>query len=60
MTDTMFCGQQTVGEVKGKLTPRRCVGVIDGGVDVAQIDFAHETINLNKMGNEDEEQDLRR
>jgi hypothetical protein len=42
-------------EVTRQLTPSRCVGVIDGGVDVTKIDFAHETINLNKMGNEDEE-----
>jgi hypothetical protein len=42
--------------VRGRLTPSRCVGVIDGGVDVAKIDFAHETIDLNEeMGNEDEE-----
>jgi hypothetical protein len=47
-------------EVKGQLTPSRRVGVINGGVDVAKIDFAHETINLNKVGNEDEEQELRR
>jgi hypothetical protein len=45
-------------EVKYQLTPSRCVRVIDGGVDVTKIDFAHETINLNKVGNEDEEQRL--
>ena len=60
MADRMFGGQQVAGEVKERLTPSRCVGVIDGGVDITKIDFAHETINLNEMGNEDEEQDLRR
>jgi hypothetical protein len=44
--------------VKYQLTPSRCVRVIDGGVDVTKIDFAHETINLKKVGNEDEEQRL--
>jgi hypothetical protein len=29
------------------LTPGRCVRVIDGGVDVPEVDLAHETINLN-------------
>jgi hypothetical protein len=60
MANRMICGREMRGEVKGQLTPSRCVGVIDGGVDVTKIDFAHETINLNKMGNEDEEHDLRR
>jgi hypothetical protein len=44
--------------MKGQLTPSGRVGVINGGVDVAKIDFAHETINLNKVGNEDEGQNF--
>jgi hypothetical protein len=28
-------------------TPGARVGVIDGGIDVAQIDFAHETVDLH-------------
>jgi len=51
-------GQEMAVEIKGEPTPSRCVGVVDGGVDVTKIDFAHETINLDKMGNEDEEQRL--
>ena len=42
-------------EVKRQLTPSGRVGVIDGGVDVTKIDFAHETINLKRVGNEDKE-----
>jgi hypothetical protein len=42
-------------EMKGQLTPSGRVRVIDGGVDVTKIDFAHKTINLNKVGDEDEE-----
>ena len=45
-------------EVKRQLTPSGCVRVIDGGVDVTKIDFAHETINLNKAGDEGEEPGL--
>ena len=56
----LLVGKQRAVEVKGQLTPSRCVGVIDGGVDVTKIDFAHKPIDLNKVGNEDEEQDLRR
>jgi hypothetical protein len=48
--------QRTAPDVKRRLTPCGRVGVINGGVDVAKIDFAHETINLNKSGNEYEEQ----
>jgi hypothetical protein len=55
-----LCEQRMALEVKRQLTPSRRVRVINGWVDVTKIDFAHETINLNKVGNEDEEQDLRR
>jgi hypothetical protein len=41
-----------------KETPSRCIGVINGRVDIAKIDFELKTINLNKVGNEDEGQDF--
>ena len=41
--------------MKRQLTPSGRVRVINGGVDVTKIDFAHETINLNRVGNEDDE-----
>lgn len=28
------------------LTPCTCVGVVDGGIDVSEVDFAHEAIDL--------------
>lgn len=33
-----------------KHTPSARVGVIDGGIDVAKIDFAHKTVDLQKNG----------
>lgn len=33
-----------------RLTPRGGVGIVDGGVDVAEVDFAHEAIDLRTDG----------
>jgi len=48
-TDTPPDEQWRAPKAKVRLTPSRCVGVINGRVNVSKIDFAHETINLNKV-----------
>ena len=34
------------GETSRQLTPGTCIWVVDGWVDVAEVDLAHETIDL--------------
>lgn len=41
--DQLELGCRAFGDM---LTPCACVGVVDGGVDVAEVDFAHEAVYL--------------
>ena len=31
-----------------QLTPSASIGVVDGGVDIAEVDFAHEAVDLEE------------
>lgn len=39
-----------VNDRLGTLTPSTRVGVIDGGINIAQVNLAHETIDLDGGG----------